>query len=125
MRFVVAAKGTNADRQRDVDVGSRLIRNSIRAAHQTEHRQVHRLLLREEPREQPFPQAVASDLRFIGNRCSVGAETHADAPQERGTMLVDAKVLFSSPDDFHWSPGCPRSEERRVGKECRSRWSPY
>src|SRR6267154_5821314 len=23
-----------------------------------------------------------------------------------------------------WSPAC-RSEERRVGKECRSRWSPY
>ena len=22
-------------------------------------------------------------------------------------------------------PECPRSEERRVGKECRSRWSPY
>src|SRR2546430_10432614 len=22
-------------------------------------------------------------------------------------------------------PRCPRSEERRVGKECRSRWSPY
>ena len=22
-------------------------------------------------------------------------------------------------------PGCCRSEERRVGKECRSRWSPY
>ena len=22
-------------------------------------------------------------------------------------------------------PGYPRSEERRVGKECRSRWSPY
>src|SRR5258708_27184399 len=22
-------------------------------------------------------------------------------------------------------PGDPRSEERRVGKECRSRWSPY
>src|ERR1035437_8887529 len=22
-------------------------------------------------------------------------------------------------------PGLPRSEERRVGKECRSRWSPY
>src|ERR1039457_3066855 len=25
-----------------------------------------------------------------------------------------------------WFSGCiPRSEERRVGKECRSRWSPY
>ena len=23
------------------------------------------------------------------------------------------------------SIGYPRSEERRVGKECRSRWSPY
>ena len=32
-------------------------------------------------------------------------------------------------DDYHASrvlPGFkPRSEERRVGKECRSRWSPY
>src|SRR3954451_25498417 len=24
-----------------------------------------------------------------------------------------------------WSGRSPRSEERRVGKECRSRWSPY
>ena len=24
-----------------------------------------------------------------------------------------------------YTPGVPRSEERRVGKECRSRWSPY
>src|SRR5260370_973921 len=24
-----------------------------------------------------------------------------------------------------WPPGGTRSEERRVGKECRSRWSPY
>ena len=24
-----------------------------------------------------------------------------------------------------WGLGQPRSEERRVGKECRSRWSPY
>src|SRR2546430_11017328 len=26
-------------------------------------------------------------------------------------------------ENAHWS--VPRSEERRVGKECRSRWSPY
>ena len=26
---------------------------------------------------------------------------------------------------FDFSIGNPRSEERRVGKECRSRWSPY
>ena len=43
----------------------------------------------------------------------------------------DAKVvLFGAPYDSTTSfrPGArfgPRSEERRVGKECRSRWSPY
>jgi len=26
---------------------------------------------------------------------------------------------------INYQPGNPRSEERRVGKECRSRWSPY
>src|SRR5260221_3775097 len=31
----------------------------------------------------------------------------------------DANVLYAEPD-YH-----VRSEERRVGKECRSRWSPY
>ena len=40
-----------------------------------------------------------------------------------GTPVTDAwakkvaKVIASD--------GCSRSEERRVGKECRSRWSPY
>ena len=32
-----------------------------------------------------------------------------------------------SPNSFksEWSAPFGRSEERRVGKECRSRWSPY
>src|SRR2546421_3662026 len=29
------------------------------------------------------------------------------------------------PAAFRDPGSCPRSEERRVGKECRSRWSPY
>ena len=28
-------------------------------------------------------------------------------------------------DHRNHCPNCLRSEERRVGKECRSRWSPY
>src|SRR2546430_5552178 len=41
----------------------------------------------------------------------------------------DPPIVFSFPFDppivfsFPFDP--PRSEERRVGKECRSRWSPY
>ena len=34
-------------------------------------------------------------------------------------MIACENSGHSIPDDF------PRSEERRVGKECRSRWSPY
>ena len=28
-------------------------------------------------------------------------------------------------EDIEFMNNCARSEERRVGKECRSRWSPY
>ena len=37
-----------------------------------------------------------------------------------GRILISEKAL----DDFVFSQE-ERSEERRVGKECRSRWSPY
>src|SRR5258708_1984532 len=32
---------------------------------------------------------------------------------------------FFAWDGHNWKREMPRSEERRVGKECRSRWSPY
>src|SRR5256885_16595449 len=33
--------------------------------------------------------------------------------------------LLGKPGIISFAGGFPRSEERRVGKECRSRWSPY
>ena len=33
-------------------------------------------------------------------------------------------IVFSTPEMLSFLKLC-RSEERRVGKECRSRWSPY
>ena len=33
--------------------------------------------------------------------------------------------LGKDPEVKYTPQGKPRSEERRVGKECRSRWSPY
>ena len=41
----------------------------------------------------------------------------SDAASNYGTLLSGRKHLFKSVGY--------RSEERRVGKECRSRWSPY
>ena len=40
----------------------------------------------------------------------------------RGNPTVEAEVYLS---DGTMGRGTARSEERRVGKECRSRWSPY
>ena len=39
-------------------------------------------------------------------------------------LLLDPKLILDYIDDWHKDPNT-RSEERRVGKECRSRWSPY
>src|ERR1044071_4684056 len=44
------------------------------------------------------------------------ARGYAPAP----TVYAEASVVVQ--DDYVYYP---RSEERRVGKECRSRWSPY
>ena len=38
------------------------------------------------------------------------------------TVSKDIKNLSKK---YHIKVSSPRSEERRVGKECRSRWSPY
>src|SRR2546425_8689517 len=45
--------------------------------------------------------------------------THGGTPV--GSLHVPRKLSWKRST---WPSGC-RSEERRVGKECRSRWSPY
>src|SRR3989441_13297510 len=42
-----------------------------------------------------------------------------------GTGSVDGDVLIQLPAVSLGAANGARSEERRVGKECRSRWSPY
>ena len=46
---------------------------------------------------------------------------------QRGTKLDPgvADAVAAAMRDWAVSNGATRSEERRVGKECRSRWSPY
>ena len=42
------------------------------------------------------------------------------------TVHCAAELLKLTPEyDYLIAPEAKRSEERRVGKECRSRWSPY
>src|ERR1051326_4091317 len=47
--------------------------------------------------------------------------------QEPGPLVCgrrDPSVPFANSRNFNIIPSTMRSEERRVGKECRSRWSP-
>src|SRR2546430_16963002 len=72
--------------------------------------------------------------RFLGDdtasrlgRVSLNPLRHIDP---FGTILLPALLLLArSPFLFGYAKPVPvnfrRSEERRVGKECRSRWSPY
>ena len=53
-----------------------------------------------------------------------------DRPTVRGTVNDVATKEIGAKFDWSFlkvssSITCERSEERRVGKECRSRWSPY
>src|SRR3712207_4808387 len=64
------------------------------------------------------PTVIARiSMKYIGNSpSSIFAEVE-DFLHSRLPILVGEDIALSV---FHF-----RSEERRVGKECRSRWSPY
>ena len=42
-----------------------------------------------------------------------------------GPYYAALNAVFSNDTLRNWQDSLDRSEERRVGKECRSRWSPY
>ena len=48
--------------------------------------------------------------------------TSIDKAVTSGNGLL--RTVYAAPPSYDLA-GIPRSEERRVGKECRSRWSPY
>src|SRR2546429_9681746 len=58
------------------------------------------------------PQQSCAFYGFV----AVGGDPKTAVVAVRGTAMTTEWW-----DDLHWD----RSEERRVGKECRSRWSPY
>ena len=68
------------------------------------------------------PATLLNFARAVGDDVLISAEPAAARPVSGG--LVEFVIFILS------SPCCQcfsaeRSEERRVGKECRSRWSPY
>src|SRR5256886_6696141 len=80
------------------------------------------------------------DCDWSSDVCSSDLDTEALCSTAEVESL-DAEITLSRAGDLHWPIVLPhqilllepqaierytlRSEERRVGKECRSRWSPY
>src|ERR1035437_7157712 len=88
--------------------------------------------------ETPFRKFSEQERSELHRR--VWGDTPTGTPAPAGTFDVDTGVLdfnrpwprpLLEPDKFSaylhgWAEkSLARSEERRVGKECRSRWSPY
>src|SRR5260370_39154350 len=94
-----------------------------------------------------FAVVVACAVAFV-QTCAIAQSTKAKADPWAGTWKFDAaksklhgpapkeETVTSQPTGPDGNAvkysisgtsadGKPRSEERRVGKECRSRWSPY
>src|SRR5439155_9739312 len=76
------------------------------------------IYLKKEYRNRPLMHSEAWDRTFGG---TLGKRNEDPKVQLADMDLddIDIQVIFPS----HLS--LSRSEERRVGKECRSRWSPY
>ena len=75
-----------------------------------------------------FSYAVIKNLRLIDEEIKVIDEMFkpTDDYVKKFKPEVDKLVVKHSEKDDTGSPKLvKRSEERRVGKECRSRWSPY
>ena len=77
----------------------------------------------------PFPLPLSLPIEVsTGLRSLIGAQgtwvAVGDAPAATGRVAITSGTPAAACARIRSVPRC-RSEERRVGKECRSRWSPY
>ena len=72
-----------------------------------------------------------ADINISGHNRPAPADSSPGAPSPEPIWDIIELLFFayrdfvSDPDDVLTRLNFGRSEERRVGKECRSRWSPY
>src|SRR5258708_4083880 len=81
----------------------------------------HRSRFHRNPYPARFVLSAILSVLILTSSSSIAAQTHAKPVKRRsrvGRVQTGLDVLEA--EKF-----TPRSEERRVGKECRSRWSPY
>src|SRR5256884_8159837 len=84
------------------------------------------LMIRRPPRSTLFPYTTLFRSKEKKQRTVRSPEPNGKRAQLRPIGLIRSSIKQRSEAPKQGSEGAPdRSEERRVGKECRSRWSPY
>src|SRR3989475_12467960 len=66
-----------------------------------------------------------STCNHDGSTAGTGAAGPSCAHAATGGAAPPVTATIHATDNHFTVANLPRSEERRVGKECRSRWSPY
>src|SRR6266581_7972674 len=66
---------------------------------------------------------ISDTMSFLDNR-DLAAETNILAGIA-GSCYDAVSLRAGGETEWVWAESATRSEERRVGKECRSRWAPY
>src|SRR2546425_343098 len=74
--------------------------------------------------EPGFPSVTAQFCRGSSPECRPATDASGHYSFSGLVPSTDYSVKFTKPAGYIFSTPL-RSEERRVGKECRSRWSPY
>ena len=71
-----------------------------------------------------YEEFCAALQEELFNRLDTSCSIHRERVLKNNGVVLDSLALLRL--EKHCSPVISlRSEERRVGKECRSRWSPY
>src|ERR1043166_9232069 len=80
--------------------------------------------------DRPIVLVCGPDAGLVHERAEKIIKASVDDPNDPFALVrIEGDALASDPsrlvEEAHTVPLFGRSEERRVGKECRSRWSPY
>ena len=76
------------------------------------------------PHTMNLMQGYSSSAKTYGVMNKTGVSIYVKDSDEVKPTITPEPTDTPDPDD-EVDHATPRSEERRVGKECRSRWSPY
>src|SRR2546422_6201351 len=82
-------------------------------------------LVMADPGTPEFIQAAGDAEYYLGLARRMGGEFFRSAPNLKLVQLLSAGYDHVDVEAARKAGVPVRSEERRVGKECRSRWSPY